>query len=188
MRKQLLDNEDVFLIQDFLSPQECDRFIARAEQTGFEEAPVSTAGGAVMLKSVRDNSRVMIDDPALAAQLFERARPFLPAALLGRWQLTGFNERWRFYRYDPGEKFAPHYDGSFARSDDERSQLTFMVYLNDGFDGGETKFYFKKEPTLVVRPVRGAALVFVHWKMHEGAAVLAGRKYVLRTDVMYQRG
>jgi hypothetical protein len=188
MHKQLLDKEDVFLIHDFLAPEECERFIAASEQAGFDEAPISTSGGAVMLKNVRDNHRVMVDDPALAAQLFDRARPFLPARLLDRWQLTGFNERWRYYRYDPGEKFAPHYDGSFARSDNEKSQLTFMIYLNGGFAGGETKFYFKhQEPALVVLPVRGQALVFVHWKLHEGAPVLAGRKYVLRTDVMYQR-
>jgi hypothetical protein len=29
------------------------------------------------------------------------------------------------------------------------------------------------------------ALVFVHRQLHEGALVLQGRKYVLRTDVMY---
>jgi hypothetical protein len=29
------------------------------------------------------------------------------------------------------------------------------------------------------------ALVFVHQQLHEGASVGTGRKYVLRTDVMY---
>lgn len=32
------------------------------------------------------------------------------------------------------------------------------------------------------------ALVFVHRHLHEGAPVIAGRKYVLRTDVMYAEG
>jgi prolyl 4-hydroxylase len=31
------------------------------------------------------------------------------------------------------------------------------------------------------------ALVFDHQQVHEGAAVESGRKYVLRTDVMYRR-
>ena len=62
-----------------------------------------------------------------------------------------------------------------------------MIYLNEDFDGGETNFYFlSQEPVLSVRPVRGQALVFAHWKLHEGAEVLRGRKYVLRTDVMYR--
>jgi hypothetical protein len=189
VRKQSLEKEDVFVLDDFLSPGECDHFIARAEQAGFDEAPITTARGAVMRKDVRDNHRAMLDDPALAEQLFERARPLLPADLLnGRWRLVGFNERWRYYRYDPGEKFAPHYDGSFARSENEKSQLTFMIYLNEGFTGGQTNFYFQRdEPALSVQPARGRALVFVHWKLHEGAPVLVGRKYVLRTDVMYRR-
>jgi len=29
------------------------------------------------------------------------------------------------------------------------------------------------------------ALVFIHRQLHEGAPVIQGRKYVLRTDVMY---
>jgi hypothetical protein len=29
----------------------------------------------------------------------------------------------------------------FSRENGERSQLTFMVYLNSDFNGGETKFY-----------------------------------------------
>jgi hypothetical protein len=39
---------------------------------------------------------------------WERARPFLPACI-DQWRVLGFNERFRFYRYDPGQKFAPHF-------------------------------------------------------------------------------
>jgi hypothetical protein len=63
-----------------------------------------------------------------------------------------------------------------------------MVYLNDDFVGGETKFYLDDgTPRLDVKPERGMALVFVHRQLHEGAAVVQGRKYVLRTDVMYRQ-
>jgi hypothetical protein len=188
MHRELLDGEAVFVLHDFFSPAECDAAIARAEAAGFEEATITTAGGAVMAKGIRNNARLMVDDIDLAARLFDRARPMLPANPLRAWEVVGFNERWRYYRYDPGERFAPHYDGSFVRGEDQKSQLTFMIYLNDDFAGGETKFYFlSEEPYLCVRPVRGQALVFVHWKLHEGAAVLSGRKYVLRTDVMCRR-
>jgi hypothetical protein len=188
MHRELLDDEAVFFLHDFFSPAECAAAIARAEAAGFDEAPISTAGGAVMRKDIRNNARLMIDDPDLAARLFERVRSLLPACPQRGWELCGFNERWRYYRYDPGERFAPHYDGSFVRNSDERSLVTFMIYLNDDFAGGETNFYFlSEEPYLSVRPVRGSALVFVHWKLHEGAPLLEGRKYVLRTDVMYRR-
>jgi hypothetical protein len=188
MHRELLDDEHVLVIHDFFSSEECQAAIARGEALGFDEAPITTLGGPVMQKNIRNNARVMFDDLDLAARLFERARQLMPARPIRNWEVKGFNERWRYYRYDPGERFAPHYDGSFIRGKDERSQVTFMIYLNDDFAGGETNFYFQSEvPYLSVKPVRGQALVFVHWKLHEGAAVLRGRKYVLRTDVMCRR-
>jgi hypothetical protein len=39
---------------------------------------------------------------------------------------------------------------------------------------------------LTIRPERGMALGFYHLQIHEGAPVIHGRKYVLRTDVMYE--
>lgn len=49
------------------------------------------------------DERLLVDDVALASELFRRAEPFLPA-LQGH-KLVGFNERWRFYRYGPGQTF-----------------------------------------------------------------------------------
>jgi hypothetical protein len=64
-----------------------------------------------------------------------------------------------------------------------------MVYLNEGCVGGETAFYHADDrPKAVIQPVQGMALVFDHQQVHEGAMVESGRKYVLRTDVMYKRG
>jgi hypothetical protein len=70
-----------------------------------------------------------------------------------------------------------------------------MVYLNGECDGGETVIHFQGDgltfpdgAQLRVKPERGKALVFYHYLLHEGAPVLAGRKYVLRTDVMYHVG
>lgn len=186
MDVEYLDGPKVFVVKSFLSPEECDRFIALSEQAGYEDAPITTAAGFVMRKDVRDNARVLADDPALAAALWPRAEPFLPADWFG-WRAVGFNERFRYYRYDPGQYFAPHSDGYFQRDNGERSHFTFMVYLNDDFEGGATAFYQSRVP-LQVRPERGKALVFYHRQLHEGQPVVRGRKYVLRTDVMYRPG
>jgi hypothetical protein len=104
-----------------------------------------------MRKDIRDNTRVMIDDPELARNLFERAKPLLPLEWNG-WRLLGFNERFRFYRYDLGRKFALHSDGCFLRAAGERSYLRFMIYLNDGFEGGATAFH--GTTPLIVTPQR----------------------------------
>ncbi len=51
-----------------------------------------------------------------------------------KWTPAGLNERLRLYRYDVGQKFDWHRDGCFERDNGERSQFTFMIYLNDDFE------------------------------------------------------
>ena len=99
-------------------------------------------------------------------------------------------------RYGERAVYRPHVDGSWPGSGlrggrlaydafgDRWSRLTFLVYLNDDFTGGETVFYYGKEK-LRVAPKTGAALVFVHKQLHEGAVLETGVKYVMRSDVMY---
>lgn len=187
MEVEAIRGNSLFMLHGFLTPEECQAFIARSEQSGYEEAPVNTVLGAMRRSDVRNNDRLIFDDPALAADWYQRALPHLPARL-GQWAVLGLNERFRFYRYDAGQSFKRHYDASFVRRMNEQSLLTLMVYLNDGYTGGETAFYHPNDqPMATVQPREGAALIFDHQQVHEGAAVTEGRKYVLRTDVMYRR-
>jgi hypothetical protein len=186
MDKEQLVGDTIFVLRGFLASQECARFIELAEGCGFEDAPITTGSGFVLRKDVRDNDRVIVDDSELAADWWRRAGPVLPADWFG-WRAVGFNERFRYYRYDVGQRFMMHSDGYFQRDSGERSHFTFMVYLNEDFTGGTTNFHHRSKNMLRVRPEGGMALVFAHQQLHEGAPVLSGRKYVLRTDVMYRQ-
>lgn len=190
-RKELLtERDDLFVIHDFLTPEECEHFISRSEAVGYGDAPITTTNGPVMRKDIRNNDRVMIDDVSLAEAMWERLKPFFDERV-GFWLPAGLNERWRFYRYDPGQQFDWHFDGAYERSPLERSAFTFMIYLNGGVAGGATEFNLRSrggvqpgDPIIRVQPEAGKALVFVHRILHRGAPVADGRKYVLRTDVM----
>jgi predicted 2-oxoglutarate/Fe(II)-dependent dioxygenase YbiX len=171
----------VFTMADAFSAAECEAMIARADQFGFETAPITTGAGFVMRPDLRNNDRAMFDDLELAAALFGRIRDAVPRRLCAR-RPVGVNERFRCYRYEPGQRFAPHYDGAYQRNRSERSELTFMIYLNDGFAGGYTAFH---DFDVEVAPRQGMALLFQHQVLHEGCAVESGVKYVLRSDVMY---
>ena len=81
-----------------------------------------------------------------------------------------------------GQYFKWHGDGPFIRSQEEPRLFTVMVYLNDGFEGGTTDFQFGPS----IAPRRGMLLLFEHSLVHQGAPVLQGCKYVLRTDVMFR--
>lgn len=173
----------VFVIDDVLTTGECAGLIDRIETLGPTVAPITTSHGYEMRTDIRNNTRVMFDDPAFAAVLFDRIAAHVPATLCGRTPV-GANERLRCYRYDVDQRFAPHYDGAFARNAHERSLLTFMVYLNDGFEGGATRFH---DFDIDVTPKAGMALLFQHLLLHEGCIVTHGVKYALRSDVMYQK-
>lgn len=155
--------------------------VARAEGVGFELATINAWEGPRVDTKVRNNDRVILDDVALSTELWGRVRGKIPSLRAGR-QVRGLNERFRFYRYAPGQKFAWHSDGPFQRENGEISLLTFMIYLNDGYRGGATRFEWTE-----VAAKEGMALVFEHGLLHEGAELTEGMKYVLRSDVMYGR-
>ncbi len=196
MRLEQLHELGIFVVHDFFTADECWHAIARSEAAGYGDAPINAGtAGQVVRKDVRNNERVMIDDVPLARQLWERLKPFVTSEILiARWLPIGLNERFRFYRYDPGQQFFWHFDGSFARNTGEQSQVTFMVYLNDDVEGGATEFNPRRQgmvrlddELVTVVPEAGKALLFRHDILHQGATVTRGRKYVLRSDVMFRR-
>lgn len=174
--------EDIFTVKSILSDEYCDQLITDSEKLGYVDAPITTAGGPVMAKDIRNNRRVIYDDFELAENLWEIVKPFVPAEFNEKTAI-GLNERFRFYRYDPGQRFNWHYDGCYRRSNGEQSFFTLMFYLNDGFEGGTTEF----EDTTNIIPEKGDALIFWHYQRHIGNEIISGRKYVLRTDVMYRK-
>jgi hypothetical protein len=169
----------VFTLEHVMSVEECDALIHRAEAQGFEFAPIATAQGLRIDTETRNNDRVIFDDVALASDLWSRICGATPPVLKGR-QAVGLNERFRLYRYAPSQRFSWHSDGAFRRDNGEVSLLTFMIYLNDDYRGGTTRF---EDAEVVGRT--GMALIFRHELQHEGATVIAGQKYALRSDVMY---
>jgi len=184
----LVSNNAVFTIANILSPAECSEYIALSENIGYVEAPITTRKGFEIRPDIRNNNRVILDDPKIALNLWQRVSEYIPTKI-GAWQAVGLNERLRFYRYNPGQRFALHHDGSYQRPNGEKSLLTFMIYLNEGFEGGQTRFYlpypYIDVRELYVSPETGMALCFVHELLHEGTPVIQGCKYVLRSDVMY---
>jgi predicted 2-oxoglutarate/Fe(II)-dependent dioxygenase YbiX len=130
-------------------------------------------------------------DVEIAGLIWKRVATSVSKALPEK-EALGVNERLRFYRYDAGQAFPAHTDGCFERSAQERSLLTLLVYLNQDFEGGGTVIWKSEEEMKKARPGAeflprtGTALIFAHGLWHEGRPVTRGRKYVLRTDVMFR--
>jgi predicted 2-oxoglutarate/Fe(II)-dependent dioxygenase YbiX len=184
-----------FCIQfnNILSQDECNNLIQLSELSEYEQAKINTDE---MDDGVRNNDRCMMNSVETVAVIWERvmgslkAEPEVRRTLLTMdetvWTATGLNEHMRFLRYDAGTFFASHEDDTFVRGH-ERSFMMMMLYLNEGFDGGSTRFLSEEEPHKIydVVPRTGSILLFQHDCLHEGAMVESGRKYAIQTDVMY---
>ena len=177
----IVHTPQIWSIENFLTAEECAELIRLSESLGYQEAEVSLPGGAKMIKGMRNNYRLLHQDEALAERYWQQLKPHCPARLDSS-EAVSLNEQFRFYKYESQQRFKRHLDGRFTRNDQEESRITFMIYLNDDFTGGETAF-----DEVVIQPKTGSALCFIHEQKHEGCPVASGIKYVLRSDVMYRK-
>ena len=180
-----------FVVRGAFSAADCAALLPPAVQNNFQSARPNYP------TYYRNNDRLVVDSPELAAQLLAAIRPVLPAQLPNAaaprrpWQLLELNPRLRYCRYAAGQYFHRHLDGVHHHSPTVQSRLTFMIYLNDAaeFSGGRTLFYRSKTDAQVwaeYQPVAGDLIVFDHTIWHEGEELTSGQKFVLRTDILYQ--
>ena len=172
--------DNIFTIDNFWTQRECEDFISKSEAIGYEPATIETEKGQKVVEAIRNNNRVIYTDTHLANDIWRQLEPFAPKQI-GNSKAVGLNELFRFYKYQAGQEFKRHRDQSYIRSDIEASYYTFMIYLNDNYQGGETTFN-----NLTIQPKQGTALIFLHDLEHEGSSVRQGVKYVLRTDIMFR--
>ncbi|KAJ5239311.1 hypothetical protein N7468_003930 [Penicillium chermesinum] len=195
------------IAMNVLSEGECKAIIAAGESVNFiPDAPLREDGDM----SILAHNFYWVIDTAFHDILWSRMAPYVPPSVNGR-PVRGINRRFRVYRYVPGAEYRCHIDGAWPPSgilpDDtyvydssppdrrQSSMYTFLLYLNDEFEGGETTFFMPaaREGTLnayPVRPVMGAVAIFPHGEsngalLHEGTGVRKGAKYIIRTDVEY---
>lgn len=203
---------NLHLLKDALTPDECAQIIGAAEKIGFTpDAPIRAAGEEV---SILAHNFYWIADEAFCEGLWKRVGAFVPAEVGGR-AVRGLNRRFRVYRYVPGAEYRAHIDGAWPPSGispedtyiydaspagaKQSSLFTFLIYLNDEFEAGETTYFLPaaREGTLnayPLKPIQGSIALFPHGEvdgnlLHEGTGVHRGErpsaKYVIRTDVEY---
>lgn len=182
------------ILRGVLDARECAVVVGAAEAAGFERAAAYTdEHGRDVFSPGRSSMRAVVDSPSFAAALWSRIRQHAPAQLDGVGGVAvGLNERMRVLRYDPGHGFAPHRDSPYPRPDGSAvSRVTVLLYLNDRYEGGRTTFYRSVEDArrgrgLEVAPTPGAVAMQDQALLHGVPLLTRGRKYVLRTEVMYR--
>ncbi|MEZ8193680.1 oxidoreductase [Vibrio cortegadensis] len=202
-----------FQLRDVLLPEEVERILDEANQLGFtEDAAVS------LPREVRHNQNLnLIADPKTLELIWNRCRDHFVDKYdhFAGVKPLGINGRFRFYRYDEGDFFKMHIDGSWPGSQvvneqlvddafgDRWSMYTFLILLSDDFVGGETQFMVNSDDRTKpahhqgnasiesVRTPSGSVLCFPHGThpahcIHGSAPIQSGIKYIIRTDVLFE--
>lgn len=187
--KLVSSTPQVAMIRGFAPPEVCRWLIKRAEP-GLAPAQVNDpATGGLRDDPMRSNAvtRLGLGDTDLVLLLMQ-AR--ISAA-------TGFvfaqMETPNLLRYEPGQEYRPHYDFFNPVTAEFQAEIatfgqrvaTFLVYLNDDFEGGETDF---PQAALRYRGPAGDALLFQNVRqdgspdpltLHAGLPPTRGHKWLL---------
>ena len=168
----------IALFPGLFSPAEC-RYLMILGTPWMEKASVLGLTGEARMDEVRDASAAHI--PPVAEDLVVQEINRCIAEATGT--EPGWGEPLNILRYAPGQQYKPHHDGAGSDNVSVRN-LTALIWLNDGFEGGETDF-----PKIKVR-VRGSVgdmLVFRNVLMngefdarmiHAGLPVIEGVKWM----------
>ncbi|CUA73101.1 hypothetical protein RSOLAG22IIIB_10530 [Rhizoctonia solani] len=195
---QELIPDQIYIIDDFLSREECALFSKFITGLPLVATPPPKKGEAT-----RVNHRISFQSKDFAEVIYNALSPHLPPLPCSETRVSdavpaGCNSNIRLYKYGPGEYFGPHYDESVRdKGTGWWSEWTVLIYISgreDGIDGGQTVFFkpipgSKKNTEEIVPPLtRGSALIHRHGRacmLHEGREVKAGTKLVLRSDIMF---
>jgi len=172
---------EIFVMDDFLSKQECQKIISNEEEMNFTSADIDTIDGKKVNSYIRNNERADLFSYELAEELWTKLGE-IELPIFDYMNAIALSPFFRFYKYSTGEKFNMHKDAQ-QRVGENITYYTFMVYLNDDFEGGNTVFQLNE---ISIKPKEGMLLVFQHRLWHQGEEVFSGNKYVLRTDVVYE--
>jgi prolyl 4-hydroxylase len=167
---------DVTLFRSAFTALECD-YLRELVDGSFRPSFVFDAKGAPTRDTTRTSEECgipwLMEDPAVHA-VNRRL-----AALTGTSAEQG--EPMLILRYEPGQQYRPHTD--YVGLEHERV-LTALVYLNEGYGGGETSF---PKAGVTVKGRQGDVLVFRNTtvdgrpnplSVHAGLPVTSGTKYL----------
>lgn len=175
----------IIVVDEFASDAECESLRAAAMECSSAER----AGGNPVAARLRLHVPKRLDAAAqaLSDELVRRALAFTEVELPALAAAVGPREALRFADFEPavnvysaGGEFRPHEDGQ---------ALTVLLPLPGDYEGGGTAFWSEedrgpslarggKDPTCVLQPPAGSALLFGGGVTHAGRPVASGTRCV----------
>ena len=195
VQQVVTDRLQLYTFEGFMSNEECD-CVAEIASVSLRPSTVTTGIANRVDKTYRTSNTSdlsLLNDPYIA-RLDEKIARTLGICL-------PYSEGIQVQRYEIGEEFKQHTDyfqpgtgeySTFAANVGQRT-WTFMVYLNEGFQGGGTKFFAIDK---IFAPRKGMAVIWNNLysdgtpnadTLHSGLPVEAGHKIII-TKWFRERG
>ncbi|KAI1261701.1 hypothetical protein F5Y18DRAFT_197443 [Xylariaceae sp. FL1019] len=199
--------DQIVVIRNFFPKSLCRDYVAFLAGLPLSTTPGKPKRG----EASRYNDRFQIDDPQFARRLWLETglkEAVIQQSVKGLWggEVIGLNPNIRIYRYTPGQFFDCHYDDynlvsvpseNGQETINAKTTWTVLLYLTsatEGCQGGETVFYANDRKLaaeeIVIGPETGMVLLHKHGNdclLHEGREVVAGQKWIIRTDLCVRR-
>ena len=147
----LSGSPEVHLFQGLFTAAECDFLIDAARPRLGPSVVVDPSTGQQVPNPVRTSEAAAFPLAAESPAIHALCRRLAAASNTE----VGQGEPLQVLRYSAGQEYKPHFD-AIDRADNQRI-LTFLVYLNDDFEGGETEFL---ATGLKVKGRKGDGLLF----------------------------
>jgi prolyl 4-hydroxylase len=181
----------IFLIENFLTPFECDYMIAKARPELKRSTVVSLATatqGDGDVHEARTSKGMFFQRPSGDLVLKGIERKIAELTMLPEENGEGI----QVLSYGHGEEYKPHWDyfdnttegGAFCYNRGGQRVATLIMYLANTEEGGETVF---PKVNIKVKPVKGNAVLFYNCtpdgvedplSLHGGVPVVKGEKWI----------
>jgi prolyl 4-hydroxylase len=175
---------EIFKIPNFLSAEECEHIVKLTEAGSHRSMVAAENSGSSYHASRTSSTSVLSDADSIVSAINKRMHDELGIEF-------GYSEPTQGQIYEVGQEFKHHHDFFSGNSfnyhclHSGQRTWTFMIYLNDVEEGGETDF---SELGLRFTPEKGTAVV---WKnssgkgtenyaaLHAGMPVVKGKKVII---------
>jgi len=173
----------VFVIENLLSPWECDHIVALGEKVVRRSTVGQENGGFESKTRTSSTGWIARNHDKAVSQVFARF-----ADVLGLEQdMSRIAEELQIVRYVVGQEYTPHHDFSDAGRTNVRF-LTLLLHIAPSEQGGATGFPKAANGRgLGVRPAKGSAVLFYNMlpdgngddlSLHSGRPIVSGVKWV----------
>ncbi len=171
--KKTFIQDRIWILENIISEKFCDNLISEANHIGFRNAKYKNHG--------RKNKEIIIRQSQKNNEIIKKIEECFSIYESFYFKVNYVSEILEVYKYEIGDFISAHLDKPrYINQVNLETTHTVIIYLNEGYIGGETLF---TEKNIKVKGSKGSCLIFDNILLHEALLVVEGTKYIARFDL-----